>query len=336
MEDLSVLVGVVGLAVILIAGLWAALAYRNYSPPSPKPHTYGRPIVEPNPAKYQACLQNYDPPVSECFSKMLQKRSEVINKYLEYVPSDSIETIDLNDHECVIRINDSFVVYFGICVNNDKDFYSERERIESRRPLEIGEGTACYFLKIEELTYNDIFKFDIQKLRTPFFQDGFFIGFRRFWGVDPMGALYSEAPIFEHIAKEYPQLGLKEWFENWEGVKCYFIVFKIDDQGRTAFCVKHTTAKDPKASARRFKKQIADGTITNIFDANEFLKMRATKTVEQLNAEVEFETIPKFLKNSDDLERFRGLLQKQLNTAHPATMTEAVTLCTELLKGYHK
>ena len=333
--DLSFWVGVFGVVIIAIAGIWAFSVYgkNNQTPP----RSTQTPPPANDSAASRAYLRSYESPDNESFPKMLKKMAEVIQTYTSYIPSAKVEQIELNDHETVLKINDSLIVYFGICINNNKDFYKERERIESRRPLEIGESTACYFLKIEELTYNDVFKFDIQKLRTPFFKDEFFIGFRRFWGVDPLGALYSEAPIFERIANEYPELGLSEWFERWSGVRCHFIIFKIENQGVSAYCVKHTSAKDPKASARRFKKQIVEGTVANIFDANNFLKLRkdiAARSEAELNDAITFYLIEKMIKNSDDLEKLRGMLQQALNENESESTEEALKRCQSLLGSF--
>lgn len=338
-------IGVIGMAVILIVGLLVCLAYRNITtpkdfhknPPStPARPSYGSPLVEPDPVKYREYLRSYDPPINESFPKILQERELVIQKYKEFIPGAEFETLDLNDHERVLFINKTFLVYFGILLNCEGDFEKTRDKIEAANK-NGGLGYASYFLKIEELTYNDVFKFDIQKLRGYFIHKFFYIGFTPFWGVKEWQDNRTYELVFKRLNKEYPELRLQERFDLWSGVRCHFIIFKIENQGVSAYCVKHTSAKDPKASARRFKKQIVEGTVANIFDANNFLKLRkdiAARSEAELNDAISFYLIEKMIKNSDDLEKLRGMLQQSLNTNEAESTEEALKRCQSILDSF--
>lgn len=211
------------MAVILIVGLWACLAYRNFTPPkdshkntpsTPVRPSYGSPLVEPDPVKYREYLRTYEPVTDHSIKKMLEWREKVIQQYLGFIPNASVERIELNDHETILKINENFLVYFGIRTE-DENFEKQRAIIESGRLRDIGEHDDHYHLHIEELTYNDQFGFEIQNLRDSFRDAGFYIRFAELGAPQDFLNAKGFSLVVNRLADEHPELKLRERSGEW-------------------------------------------------------------------------------------------------------------------------
>lgn len=234
--DTGFWMGVVGVGVLLIVALVVICSRGNessksnnhrseFTPTEPqnskdKPTytwnstEYIGPLVEPDPVKYREYLRTYEPVTDHSIKKMLEWREKVIRKYLEPVTNASVERIELNDHETVLKINENFLVYFGIRTE-DADFEKQRAIIESGRLRDVGEHDDHYHLHIEELTYNDQFGFEIQNLRDSFRDAGFYIRFAELGAPQDFLNAKGFSLVVNRLADEHPELKLRERSGEW-------------------------------------------------------------------------------------------------------------------------
>lgn len=173
----------------------------------------------------------------------------VYNKYIEEISNYNYKELIINNHEKVLIIEDTFIIYIGLkgkapslfknC-NYNRTFFDEN-----------------YIIVFQELSYNDLWKFNLTKFRNNFdgifeniygiFIYNFFCGEKEM----PLCNIQNEPiPIemisnFNYVDKKLPELQLLNRYNNWSGRLYYFIVYELKIDGKLGILVTHTTQTLP-------------------------------------------------------------------------------------------
>lgn len=162
-----------------------------------------------------------------------------INEYEKIISQYSYQTIYQSDSEKIYCIDSHFYVYIGI------NFWNGY--LETSRP----------HILIEELSYNDLFKFNATKFGEAFDNSYHDIKVNRFYGLNGKRAYYKiNATKFFEINERFPELKLLELAENWEGVPCHFIIVELYDERGSAATIKYITNDNLEKEAQSFCKKI--------------------------------------------------------------------------------
>lgn len=204
-----------------------------------------KPIIRKNDNKeddkqYLSTAQKPLPVPKNWFPKLMRdKFKEAVEKYISVSEQINYEKRDLNDHECIIIFQDSLIVYIGIRVCNE----------DSLHDTELSYFFTNFYIKIEELTYNSLFKFNASAFEENFRFTCIF-RFLSFSGLESYGGLlndnfeYPDFSVFKSINNAYPELQLIKRYNKWEGIKYYFVLFDLFDDSGSVFGVKYS--KNPK------------------------------------------------------------------------------------------
>ena len=161
-----------------------------------------------------------------------------ITEFQKLITGYSFKLFSTGKYEKVYLIEDSVIIYVGI-KHGSVQQYIEELRFSS------------YYIKIEELTYNGLFKIN----RTYFqslFKDGFhFIEVKFFNGFNNQTIFYKDSQKQEHIINHsefkkiqilLPKLYLLERYNSWKGIPYKFIVFELNffqETGRIISYIKN-------------------------------------------------------------------------------------------------
>ncbi|MBS9775585.1 MAG: hypothetical protein KGV57_00670 [Fusobacterium sp.] len=193
----------------------------------------------------------------------------IFEKFKEdiYSKGHNIKEYKIDDHQFVFVLDDSFVLAAEICENDTPVDSNAQERYKNKvseyLDIPLKENEKYYDLIIEELTYNEIdFKYEhsdfIRKMESLTQIDNLeqgvtytnFLTYRK---------VFAHHNPEEYYDKAIPELKLKERYENWKGIKYYFIVFEMQGfEKHTEKVVAYTTL-NPEGYVHNFCQNLIDG-----------------------------------------------------------------------------
>lgn len=170
-----------------------------------------------------------------------------IKNYEKLISEYRYEHYQISEYEMVYNIEGSYVVYIGVYNESiEKTIYS------------FGQP----YVLIEELTYNNLFKFNATKFGK-IFQNSYY-DFRviRFGSLKAK-YLYKENYLtkFFYCDEKLPQLKLLERAKNWEGVPCHYIIVELYDENGSAATIKPITNNQLEREANAFCRQLENFTL---------------------------------------------------------------------------
>jgi hypothetical protein len=135
-----------------------------------------------------------------------------INKYIEKLSTCySLARYQINDLETVVILEDSVVLYFGVCYRYNNH----------------GQLQRSYISSVQELTYNVLTKANVFQIRKEYA-----LTYYRFIGAKEINnefKYFDEAMQFERVNNLLPELKLKERYDAWQGILYHFVVFELED-----------------------------------------------------------------------------------------------------------
>lgn len=171
---------------------------------------------------------------------------DVVKKYKSNLENLPIKTYEINDHELVYLIKESFAVYIGI-INTSKYSFDKD-----------------FIVVIEDLLNNDIFKFSYRQFIGQFTEAKrskiLYKSFRGQWDEPIRGEIGN--PLYIESKREYvnaviPKLQLKSKFFNQKGYISNYIVFEMsDDEKDFGYAIYHTKNSDLHKIAIQMADQI--------------------------------------------------------------------------------
>lgn len=150
-----------------------------------------------------------------------------INNYINELSTNySLIRYKLNDFESVIVLEDSVVLYLGVCFR----YYNHRQLQRS------------FVSSIQELTYNVLTKVNVSQIKK-----NYSLNYYRFQGIEETNnrfKYFDETVQFERITKLLPELKLKERYDSWQGILYHFVIFELEDNNNAkTLAIGHTTDK---------------------------------------------------------------------------------------------
>ncbi len=161
-----------------------------------------------------------------------QKLKQVAKFYETYFSKFKYKKYILNSAEIVYVIDETFVAYLGI--QDTLSISSTNPEYLNNHPID------SYKIKIEELTYNDKFKFILTKFQSNFHNSYSLFNFMKFEGTPYLGWQQSE---YNYLNKRLPELNLDDRYKQWQGFDYKFIVFEISDKDTTEYAVCATASQ---------------------------------------------------------------------------------------------
>ena len=176
------------------------------------------------------------------YNKALHDFEIAKQKYEELIQNYTFDIYSIGTNEVVYNISNSFIVYIGV---DDWNGYGH-------------EGGSPYFhVLIEELTYNNLFKFNATKFGESFENSYYDIKVNRFYGLkNKYDYDKIKATKFFYIDKKLPQLNIFERAKNWEGVSCHFIIVELYDDNGSAATIKYITNENLEHEAQTLCRHI--------------------------------------------------------------------------------
>ena len=155
----------------------------------------------------------------------------VIDKYIEiYCPNKAFKQFEISEHDKVIDIEDSLVVDFRLL-----PWYWTRADDECYREWEFP------YVMIQEITHNDLFKFNFADFMRRFQCDYIGIDFFPYHGVH---YFRKEIDNYDIVDKSLPGLRLQERYQNYSGETHHFIILRMENnEGKAIFGVGDTKGK---------------------------------------------------------------------------------------------
>lgn len=153
--------------------------------------------------------------------------SKVIETYVDiYGRNKSVEYYDINQHDRVIVIENSLIIDFRII---PKPWRWEELDVEDWMHPEI---------LIQELTHNDLFKFNWADFRRKFIYSGVCIDYFKFHGMDYYRKCIDN---FNVVDKALPELELRERYQEYSGERYHILILKMEDvEGKEVYGVGYT------------------------------------------------------------------------------------------------
>ncbi|PID67104.1 MAG: hypothetical protein CR959_01895 [Fusobacteriales bacterium] len=193
----------------------------------------------------------------------------IFKKFKENISKQghTLKEYKIDEYQYVYLLDNSFVLAAEICENNTQVNSNIQEvyknKVSSYLDIPLKENEKYYDLIIEELTYNEIgFNYDhtdfIREMKTLTQIDDLdqaitytnFLTYRK---------LFAHQNPEKYYDEKIPELKLKERYENWKGLKYYFIIFEMQGfQAHTERIIAYTTS-NPEAYVQNFCKTIIDG-----------------------------------------------------------------------------
>lgn len=192
------------------------------------------------------------------FKKGLKHYKELLNLFIEdYLSDYSYKIIDMKEYEKIIIVENNYVLFYYMTGHSDKlegAFNVEQEKELAKMHTE--DGYLHYHYIIQELTYNDLFKFNSTKFYKTHKRGVSYISFDY---ADYQKDYFNNDIIwknrFTEIDKKYPELKIQERFDNWEGIQYYFIVYELTHNGVKGTAVTRTTDSLPSSMGRTLIKE---------------------------------------------------------------------------------
>ena len=272
--------------------------------------------------------------LDQYYYKILPIYDGILSCYKEELFGFSYYTKELTRFERVIVIEDTLIVYFGLRESNPEDLI---ERRKFNVEFFDGNYTSLYYIQIEELTANEILKFNFAKFKRKIeeiYQNVntyYFLNYVRFTGE---GNIYGRLAhsAFDCVNTALPSLHLKKRLNEWTGWLYYFIIFEVYDfDNLKAYCICHTKDSSVNKVARRRCLQVAENMrfvnnsgLTCSSNFNELRKSIRTYFVTNkrkhtnLFGKISYVIIKQYIKNENDIESYT---QKYLNKAQNGEFT---------------
>lgn len=263
---------------------------------------------------------------------------EFIVEYEKLLNNYSIKKYTRGELLNVFVLNDSLVILVEaiqykahLCTNAEEMYSDHRSNPYLEFPIE---GEDYYFLRIEELTHNDIgFKYNhakfvrkMEEMTSIRYLDtalsyGRFTSYREdYWLFRCPGNHSTE----DRVDKYFPDLGLKSRIETWEGELYYFIVLELEDnEGNIHRTIAHTTQMPHSYVDNLCKTWIATGRLRgNSVDTgyverdiqNAFASWKGIRRQTRLEQHLKYFYFEKALKSKDDAWPYRRKLLERVNS----------------------
>lgn len=200
---------------------------------------------------------------NETFKDGIKRYNELYKLFEEeYLSNYSYEVIDINDYEKIITIEKDYILYFYMTGHSDKLYDGIRHKAVSEEHEQIlananhNDGYLEYHYIIQELTYNNLFKFNRTKFYKTHKKGITYIDFdyanlkKEYFNNDIIW--YNR---FKEIDQKYPELKIQERYDNWEGIQYYFIVYELTHKGIKGTGVTRTTDSLPNSMGRTLIKE---------------------------------------------------------------------------------
>lgn len=141
----------------------------------------------------------------------------VIDNYIAiYCKQMDIHEYRISNHDIVLKIEDSLIVDFRLVPR----YWGRMHDDEYDRDWEF----PC--VMIQEMTHNDLFKFNNQGFQRCFLSDSMGIDFFKFHGLNYYN---DDIDNFSVVNNALPELELQRRFNEYGGETYHFLLFKMDD-----------------------------------------------------------------------------------------------------------
>lgn len=156
---------------------------------------------------------------------------KVIGKYVEiYGHNKEIAYFTVSKHDRVIVIEDSLIVNFRVL-----PWYWTREKDEYIKEWDFP------YVFVQELTHNDLYKFNFADFRRRFQYEHIGLDFFPFHGVH---YYREEIDNYDEVDRNLPELKLQERDEKYPGETHHFVILRMEDSdGRTVYGIGDTKGK---------------------------------------------------------------------------------------------
>ena len=156
---------------------------------------------------------------------------KVIGKYVEiYGHNKEIAYFTVSKHDRVIVIEDSLIVDFRVL-----PWYWTREKDEYIKEWDFP------YVFVQELTHNDLYKFNFADFRRRFQYEHIGLDFFPFHGVH---YYREEIDNYDAVDRNLPELKLQERDEKYPGETHHFVILRMEDSdGRTVYGIGDTKGK---------------------------------------------------------------------------------------------
>lgn len=135
-----------------------------------------------------------------------------INNYIDKLSTSySLARYQINDFETVLVLEDSLVLYLGVCYRYNNNGQLHRSFVSS----------------VQELTYNTLKKVNVSQIKKDYD-----LNYYRFIGIKEKNnrfKYFDETLQFQRVNLLIPELKLKERYDIWQGILYHFIVFELED-----------------------------------------------------------------------------------------------------------
>lgn len=176
------------------------------------------------------------------YDRVLHNFRLATKKYEELIQDYQFEVTSIGSNEVVYNIDESFFVYIGI-----DDWNGYGQECGAPRPHVL----------IEELSYNNIFKFNATKFGEFFENSHYDIRVNRFYGIkNKYDYDKIKATKFFYVNQKLPKLNILERAKQWEGLPCHFIVVELYDDNDSAATIKYIMNENLEREAQTICRQI--------------------------------------------------------------------------------
>ena len=206
------------------------------------------------------------------FSEVNKIFTLLVQSYEKHISSYSYKIYRLDDYKYVYLIEDSFIIYIRLVPNlSTLEMLSHRgtpqeDRSKGWDKIEV---TDCYFIVFEELSRNEIFKFNQKTFFKDFDSHYNFITYKKFngkintneeklerkkaftfHGFEPKLQEYEKCS-FEYINESLPSLELQRRYDEWEGYLYSLIVYEYKNDSQIGYAICYTTNPLPSLYANK-------------------------------------------------------------------------------------
>lgn len=184
-----------------------------------------------NPSKRKNTPKTTDSPVMISRDNVNKALGTVIDTYLSlYGKNKKVVIYNVSEMDMALAIEDSLIVDF---------------RLLPRYWAQIGEpGYADWvypYIVIQELTHNELFKFNFTGFKRQFIKDYIGIDFYPFHGLH---YYVKEIDNYEVVNRRVPELKLQQRIKQYPGETYHFILFRIDSvEGECRYGAGYTKGK---------------------------------------------------------------------------------------------
>ncbi len=176
------------------------------------------------------------------YKKAINDFYVAIQKYEELIHRYQYQCYQIGQYDKVYQLENSYCVYIGIDTWNGYGADTSKPRPH---------------ILIEELTNNDLFKFNATQFGKNFENPFYDIRVNRFYGIkNKYNYQKIGATKFFFVNEKLPELNLLDRTEKWEGIACHFIIVELYDEKDSAATVKYITNNNLEQEAQSLCRQI--------------------------------------------------------------------------------